>query len=170
MLICKRETLRAKKFEAREWAKPGCYVLMGEYSPPFWKPRSGVILRARPGMSKGDIVNRLDQHIAGESDWFDKAILIRDISEMSSTTAGYIEGLLHDWCRGAAFVAHLDRRDSDDSGHPADKAMLDASVIPLIRCGVELAGVPLDTRDDINQLRKLRPRARDDAQRPLDEG
>jgi hypothetical protein len=168
MLVCKRDVLRARELDVEAWAVPGCYVLLGEPSTggAVGGARGPHVIRARPGMSKGDILNRLDQHLL-EIEWFDRAILIREGRGMNSATAGYLEGRLHDLCSEAVFVEHDFRRDYDDSKQSAETAMLESLVIPLFRGVLELVGAPLETAQEVDGLRLKLPRRRDGSPRPI---
>jgi len=117
-------------------------------------------------MSKGDILSRLDDHLLN-IEWFDRAILIREDRGMNSATAGYLEGRLHDLCREAVFVEHVDRRDFDESKPSTEEEQLEAIVVPVLRGVLELVGIPLDRPEDVAQLRSLEPRRGDRSQRPL---
>jgi hypothetical protein len=168
ILVCKREALRARKLDEEAWAVTGCYVLLGEPStrsvPGGARGQYGI--RARPGMSKGDILHRLDRHL-DEIEWFDRAILIREDRGMNSATAGYLEGRLHELCQAATFVEHTFRKDYDDSKQPTDKAMLESTVIPILRGVLELVGVPLETAVEALDLRSELPQRPDSSQRPV---
>jgi hypothetical protein len=117
-------------------------------------------------MSGGDVLNRLDQHL-GKIEWFDRALLIREDRGMNSATAGYLEGRLHDICRDAAFVEHDFRRDYDRSKRPAETAMLESLVLPLLRGVLELAGVPLETQQEVHGVRAQVPLRIDSSPRPV---
>jgi hypothetical protein len=166
-LICSRDALTSREINPDRWAVPGCYVLLGEPSSHSAAGARAIhVIRARPGMSKGDVLNRLDRHLI-EIDWFDRVVLIREERGMNSATAGYLEGKLHDLCRSAVFVEHDNRRDYDDSKQPSEKAMLESLAVPLLRGVLELVGVPLETEAEVTAQREQARRKRDDAPRPV---
>jgi hypothetical protein len=147
VMVAKRVALKAKyEIDPELWAVTGAYVLLGLPQDPV-----SFLIRARPGMVRGDLLKRMDRHLATpDLDWFDRAILIRDSRGFDSAEAGYLEGRLHELCDAAAGVEHDFRKDYDESVHEHIKSELDRSSLPCIRHILDLVGVPLETETELS--------------------
>ena len=138
-MIVDRESVAASagKILTEEWAVAGVYVLLGPATD------SGSKIRARPGMST-DVLFRLRQHLA-RIDWFTRAVVARDIRQgWNSAEAGYLEGRLHDLCRGSDGVEHIFRRDHDETIQDHEQTLFERLYLPGILAALRLAGVPIE--------------------------
>jgi hypothetical protein len=138
MLVAKESIpLNANRIARDLWGVAGVYVLLGAPTD------DGNFVRARPGMGS-DVLERLRQHPV-ESPWFTRAVVARDTRQgWNSAEAGYIEGRLHDFCRGSSGVQHDFRRDHDATLQSHEEALLDQRYLPPIVAALQLAGVPVD--------------------------
>jgi hypothetical protein len=149
ILVAKRLALKTKRGIPRQlWAVPGVYVLLG--MPQNTKEDPAFVVRARPGMAKGDLLRRLDEHLGHDAmGSFDRAVLLRSTRGFNGAEAGFVEGILHEACRQAVRVEHDFRRDSDESLQDWEKDELLARVAPQVRAILEFAAVPLETAEEL---------------------
>ena len=139
VMVVEKEAVsqEARRIASADWAVAGIYVLLGPATDGTSK------IRARPGMG-GDVLLRLRQH-PKQSGWFTRAVVARGLRQgWNSSEAGYLEGRLHDLCRGAAGVEHDFRRDHDGTLQPHEEQEMERLYLPGIIAALRLAGVPLE--------------------------
>jgi hypothetical protein len=137
MIVAKASVpLEAGKIAPEDWGVAGVYVLLG---PPT---DSTASLRARPGMGS-DVLQRLRQHPT-ENPWFTRAVVARDMRQgWNSAEAGYLEGRLHDLCREADGVEHINRRDQDGTLQRHEEQLINRLYLPGIVAALRMAGLPI---------------------------
>jgi hypothetical protein len=160
--ICTRETYASKlELLPERWSVGGVYVLSAPSESTDFEAR------VRPGTTQTrPLLERVDEHLVAGESWWRQVILVRRPGrEFDNAESGYLERCLHETCRAAARIEHVEGARSSRYKGPSGtdaKADLDQRVLPAITVALRLGGLRLETPQELTELENLRPRRRAD--------